>query len=57
MDVQVIIKRGDKISTLNFKQKSGKWISPSYNSKDIEPFLYKLFSDSINDIVSKLTTL
>jgi len=55
--VQVVVKEGQKVLTFNFKQKSSKWITPSYNSKDIAPFLHELFTDSINDVVSKLATL
>jgi len=53
--LEVIIKKGNETVTQNFKQKASKWISPSYSSKDMEPFLNELFSDSINGIVSRLT--
>ncbi len=56
LDIEVVITRGQKVTTLNFRPKSSKWISPSFDSKDIEPFLYTLFSDSINEITSKLTS-
>jgi uncharacterized lipoprotein len=52
----IVLKKGDEVSTFNFKQKSGVWKTMSYSSKDLEPFLYTLFSDNINDIVSKLVT-
>ncbi len=52
--LEVIIRKGEEVITQNFKQKGGKWIAPSFNSKDLEPFLYTLFADSINDIVAKL---
>jgi uncharacterized lipoprotein len=55
MDVEVVIRKDAAVTILNFKERNGKWISPSYDSKDIEPFLYAMFSNSINDIVSKLT--
>lgn len=55
LDIEVLLTRGKKLTTLNFKPKSSKWIAPSYSSKDIEPFLYTLFSDSINEITAKLT--
>lgn len=55
IDVEVVVTKDEKVTTLNFKERSGKWISPSYSSKDFEPFLYTLFATSINDIVSKLT--
>lgn len=55
LDIEVVITKGKQVTTLNFRPKSSKWISPSYASKDVEPFLYTLFSDSINDITSKLT--
>lgn len=56
LTTRVVLTQGENISTLNFKQKSGSWKTMSYNSKDFEPFLYTLFSDSINDIVSRLAT-
>ncbi|QSZ42924.1 hypothetical protein GJV85_12675 [Sulfurimonas aquatica] len=55
--IEASVKKGDKTLTFNFKQQSGKWISPSYNSKDVAPLLHMLFSDSINDVVAKLTSL
>lgn len=55
IEIDVKIKSGEYFSTQSFRQKGGKWIAPSYSSKNVEPFLYSLFSDSINDIVSRLT--
>ncbi|MDD2383004.1 MAG: YajG family lipoprotein [Sulfurospirillaceae bacterium] len=55
IEIEVIVRRNNDVITQNFKQKGGKWIAPSFNSKDLEPFLYSLFADSINDIVSRLT--
>jgi uncharacterized lipoprotein len=55
IEIEVIIKRDGEVITQNFRQKGGKWIVKSYESKDLEPFLHSLFSDSINDIVSRLT--
>ncbi|EDZ61252.1 hypothetical protein SMGD1_0358 [Sulfurimonas gotlandica GD1] len=55
IELEVIIKKGTETVTQNFKPSASKWISPSYSSKDLEPFLNELFSDSINDIVSRLT--
>jgi uncharacterized lipoprotein YajG len=55
LDIEVVMTRGQQVTTLNFRPKSSKWISPSFDSKDVEPFLYTLFSDSINEITSKLT--
>lgn len=55
LEIEVIIDRGQKTTTQSFRQKASKWIAPSYASKDIEPFLYTLFADSINDIASRLT--
>lgn len=52
--VEVILTKADKVNELTFTQKQGTWIKPSYTSKDIEPFLDTLFTDSIDDIVSKL---
>lgn len=54
MEVEVVIVRGEKITKQNFKPQASKWISPSHKSKDIEPFLYTLFSDNINQIASQL---
>lgn len=55
--IEVIIRKGEEVITQNFRQKGGKWIAPSFNSKDLEPFLYTLFADSINDIVTRLTKI
>jgi uncharacterized lipoprotein len=55
IEIEVIIKKGDTVLTQNFRQKGSKWIRPSFESKDLEPFLYTLFEDSINDIVARLT--
>jgi uncharacterized lipoprotein len=56
IEIEVLIRRGGgEVVTQNFRQKGGKWIVKSYESKDLEPFLYSLFSDSVNDIVSRLT--
>jgi uncharacterized lipoprotein len=56
IEVEVAINNGGKETKQIFKQNAGKWISPSFNSKDLEPFLQMLFSDSVDAIVSKLTT-
>ncbi|MDD2791165.1 MAG: YajG family lipoprotein [Sulfurimonas sp.] len=55
IEIEVKIDRGHTVTTQSFQQKASKWIAPSYESKDIEPFLYSLFADSINDIASRLT--
>ncbi|PHQ65092.1 MAG: hypothetical protein COB99_05990 [Sulfurimonas sp.] len=55
IELEVIIKKENETITQNFKPSASKWISPSYSSKDLEPFLNELFSDSISDIVSRLT--
>lgn len=55
--IQAKVRKGNKILTFNFKQKSGKWIKPSFDSKDLEPFLNQLYNDSINEIVAKLVTI
>ncbi|WP_373034538.1 YajG family lipoprotein [Sulfurimonas sp.] len=55
IELEVIIKKGNETITQNFKPSASKWIGPSYRSKDMEPFLNELFSDSINSIVSRLT--
>lgn len=55
IEVEVLIRKGEKVIAQNFRQKGNEWITPSFNSKDLEPFLYGLFADNINDIVSRLT--
>ncbi|MDD2449289.1 MAG: YajG family lipoprotein [Sulfurimonas sp.] len=55
VELEVTIKRGASTITQNFKQAASKWIAPSYTSKDIEPFLNEIFSQSVNSIVSRLT--
>jgi len=55
IELEVTIKRGASTITQNFKQEASKWIKPSYSSKDIEPFLNELFSQSVNSVVSRLT--
>ena len=57
ISVKAVLKQNNELVTYNFKQKSAEWIAPSHDSKDIAPFLHMLFTDSINDIVAKLTTL
>jgi len=55
IELEVTIKRGTSTITQNFKQAASKWIAPSYSSKDIEPFLNEIFSQSVNSVVSRLT--
>lgn len=55
IEIEVVIRKNEETITQNFRQKGGKYVLSSNNSKDLEPFLYTLFSDSINDIVSRLT--
>ena len=57
IEIEVIVRKGDDVITQTFRQKGSKWIAPSYNSKDLEPFLYSLFSDSIDQIVTRLTRM
>jgi uncharacterized lipoprotein len=52
--VEVTLTKADKVDVLTFTQQQGTWIKPSYTSKDLEPFLDTLFTDSIDDIVSTL---
>jgi uncharacterized lipoprotein len=52
--VEVTLTKADKVNVYTFTQKQGIWIKPSYTSKDVEPLLNTLFTDSIDDIVSKL---
>ena len=54
--IEVTVTQGNKVVTQSFTQNRGVWIKPSYTSRDMEPLLYTLFSSSINDIVSKLTS-
>ena len=54
--IDVTVKQGNKVTTQSFTQNQGIWIKPSYTTKDMEPLLYTLFSSSINDFVSKLTS-
>ncbi len=50
--VEVTLTKAGTVNVLTFTQKQGMWIKPSYTSKDVEPFLNTLFTDSIDDIVS-----
>lgn len=52
--VEVTLTKADKVNELSFTQKQGIWIKPSYTSKDVEPLLNTLFTDSIDAIVAKL---
>lgn len=52
--VELVVQQGNKTTKYNFTQKAGKWIAPSFSSKDVEPFLTTLFSDSIDAVVAKL---
>lgn len=52
--VEVTLTKADQVNVLTFTQKQGMWIKPSYTSKDVEPLLNELFTNSIDDIVSKL---
>ncbi|WP_333803535.1 YajG family lipoprotein [Sulfurospirillum sp.] len=57
IEIEVVVRKGDEVITQNFRQKGSKWIAPSYSSKDLEPFLYTLFTDSIDQIVTRLTRM
>jgi uncharacterized lipoprotein YajG len=52
--IELVLKSGNTITKHNFTQKAGEWLAPSRHSKDLEPFLSMLFSDSIDAIVAKL---
>jgi len=52
--VELTLKENNTITKHNFTQKEGKWIGPSYNSRDLEPFLSKLFQQSVDTVVVKL---
>ncbi|EQB35416.1 hypothetical protein M947_09035 [Sulfurimonas hongkongensis] len=55
IELEVTIKKGTSTITQDFKQAASKWIAPSYSSKDIEPFLNEIFSQSVNSVVTRLT--
>lgn len=55
MEIEVVIDKAHKVVRQNFRPKASKWIAPSFDSKDVEPFLYTLFSDNINEITSSLS--
>lgn len=57
INIKVLLKEGKKTTTYNFKEESSKWIKPSYSSEDLEPFLYMIYIDSINNIVEKLVSV
>lgn len=57
IEIEVIVRKGSEVITQNFRQKGSKWLKPSFESKDLEPFLYELFADSIDQIVSRLVRL
>lgn len=54
--VEVTLKKAGKTLVQTMTQQEGKWIKPSYTSKDVEPLLDSLFTDSINTIVDKLAS-
>lgn len=57
IEIEVVIRRESEVITQNFRQKGGKWMKPSFESKDLEPFLYELFTDSIDQVVARLVRL
>jgi len=54
MAVELVVTQGSRTTKYNFAQKGGKWLKPSRNSKDLEPFLSELFAESIEAVVTKL---
>jgi len=54
MAVELVLTQGSRTTKYNFTQKGGKWLKPSRNSTDLEPFLSELFSESIEAVVTKL---
>lgn len=54
MEVKVVLQSTKGKFSQSFQQKLGKWIMPSFHSKDLEPFLSELVSNSINGVVSNL---
>lgn len=57
IEIEVLTRKNDEVITQTFRQKSGKWIKPTFDSQELEPFLHDLFSDSIDQIVSRLARL
>lgn len=57
IEIEVVIRKESEVITQNFRQKGGKWMKPSFESKDLEPFLYELFTDSIDQVVSRLVRI
>ncbi len=54
MEIGVVLKRGDKVTNLTFKPEASKWKGSLSSSKEIEPFLYDLFEQSLHEIAHKL---
>ncbi len=52
--VELVVRKGSTVTRYTFTQNEAKWMSPSHNSKDLEPFLSTLFAGSINSITAKL---
>ncbi len=57
IEIEVLIRKENEVITQNFRQKGSKWMKPSFESKDLEPFLYELFTDSIDQIVTRLVRM
>ena len=55
IQLTTIVYKNEKKIRQNFKQSASKWLANSHNSKDIEPFLNEMFSQSVNRVVSRLT--
>lgn len=52
--VELVVTHDNKTTKYNLLQKQGKWMAPSHNSKDLEPFLSELFEESIRAVVAQL---
>ena len=57
IEIEVIIRKESEVITQNFRQKGSKWMKPSFESKDLEPFLYELFTDSIDQVIARLVRI
>ena len=57
IEIEVLIRKENEVITQNFRQKGSKWMKPSFESKDLEPCLYELFTDSIDQIITRLVRM
>lgn len=57
LELEVVVVRGEKVTKLTFKPEATQWLFSLHDSKALEPFLYKLFEQSVHEIVYKLTQI